>query len=109
MGRTPVKNEMRFDLSESSESIKARANEAFGKLLDCQIKLVITAYVSGGGHLKKTRGLFRIFQEVLRSGKGVIWNENSRICELYITKEHGEVDLIVVDVGVLGNKGVSDD
>ena len=102
---------MKFDLNETQHQIRSKAKQIFnlkdGQVLDCCIKIVITVYFERNSKakpdhfLKKTPGLNRIFQQILKKCKGVVWAESSRVCEVVMSKEIGEKTSVFVEVGVI--------
>ena len=102
---------MKFDLNETEYQIRSKAEQSFGlkkgQVLDCCIKIVITVYFENDSKakdepfLKRSPGLNRIFQKILKKCKGVVWAESSRVCEIVMSKEIGEKSTIFVEVGVL--------
>lgn len=102
---------MKFDLNETEYQIRSKAEQSFGlkkgQVLDCCIKIVITVYFENDSNakdehfLKRSPGLNRIFQKILKKCKGVVWAESSRVCEVVISKEIGKKSTIFVEVGVL--------
>lgn len=102
---------MRFDLNETEYQIRSKAEQSFGlkkgQVLDCCVKIVVTVYFEHTSKekpvhfLKRSPGLNRIFQEILKKCKGVVWAESSRICEVVMSKEIGEKSSVFVEVGVI--------
>ena len=106
---------MKFDLNETQHQIRLKAKQIFnlkdGQVLDCCIKILITVYFENDSKaknerfLKRSPGLNRIFQQILKKCKGVVWAESSRVCEIVMSKEIGEKASVFVEVGLLSDFG----
>lgn len=104
---------MKFDLNETERQIRSKAEQSFGlkkdQVLDCCIKIVVTVYFEHKTKakpeyfLKNSPGLNRIFQQILKKCKGVVWAESSRVCEVVMSKEIGEKSSVFVEVGLLSD------
>lgn len=102
---------MKFDLNETTSQIRSKAEQSFGlkkgQVLDCCIKIVVTVYFDHNTKeksvhfLKRSPGLNRIFQKILKKCKGVVWAESSRVCEVVMSKEIGEKTSVFVEVGII--------
>lgn len=102
---------MKFDLNETADQIRSKAEKSFGlkkgQVLDCCVKIVVTVYFEYNTKekpfhfLKRSPGLNRIFQQILKKCKGVVWAESSRVCEVVMSKEIGDKTSVFVEVGIV--------